>query len=179
MNVLAIIIVLVILVIAGYGFCQQKPCPQACPTGQACQQKPCPQACPTGQTCQQKPPAPGAPSVYLVDIGAYGVTRKGAPGLATSLGGTVATLAQLAGAQKAGASWCHYGWTDNTPAGQTTKTYGAYFPAQTTVRGCGGPGVNGPSPVTAAGVTVYGPRPAAGTFPSCLSNPTMGPCIMG
>jgi len=166
MNAAATIIVLVIVLIAGYA-------------GYAKYQKK--KGCPSGQSCQSTPPAPGPNEVYAYDMGAYGIGPVGgvaaaAEGMGATVA-TVATLAQLTAAQQAGAEWCHYAWTNNAAKG-AAPTDGAYFPMQTAVHECGGIGVNGPNPMTAAGVTLYGPKPPQGTLPLCAVSGSASPCVL-
>jgi Extracellular link domain len=116
------------------------------------------------------------PEVYYYGVpspntkSAYSFTLAEAEAQAQKLGGTLATMTQVAAAQAAGAQWCGWGWTQ-AGDGASYLTYprqGAY--------GCDGrPGLNimAAPGTTAASVAVYGvkPPPPAG---NCNGS---APCI--
>ena len=122
---------------------------------------PTPDACPT--------PSPGdwqcvgpddlqEPEVYHVrPNGGYTVTISQAPGVCQSLGGRLASTAEVYAAQTRGADWCSTGWVnDNASAMYPTTT--------TTGPGCGGPGVQvWTSSSGRAAVNCFGIKPPQGT----------------
>jgi len=92
------------------------------------------------------------PEVFY--IGGYDYTKAQAAATCTTHGAVVATGAQLAAAQTAGADWCATGWLSD----QTVAKY----PINTSImEGCGGsPSVVEYTPPTGkAGVNCYGIKP--------------------
>lgn len=101
-----------------------------------------------------------SPQVYLYyNPAAYPTTLAEAQNIAAdpSLGGQLATPAQVQAVQQAGAQWCAAGWASDG---------NVYFPMQSAVAGCGKPGIN-QTPCSAygnkCGVLVYGKKPSQGT----------------
>ena len=99
-----------------------------------------------------------SPQVYLYyNKGANPTTLTEAIAAAPALGGQIATPAQVQAAQQAGAEWCVVGWASDG---------NVYFPMQSTVAGCGAPGINKASCAdfgNNCGVLVYGKKPSSGT----------------
>lgn len=94
----------------------------------------------------------GPVQVYAVGPD-YRYTKGEAAGVCAKYGGSVATTAQLADAQKAGADWCFSGWVSDG---------GGKWPITTSpISGCGGrQGVIEWTPDSGkAGVNCYGPKP--------------------
>mgnify|MGYP006142437015 CR=1 FL=1 len=92
------------------------------------------------------------PEVFWV--GGYDYTKAQAAATCTTHGAVVATGAQLAAAQTAGADWCATGWLSDTHV--------AKYPINTSImEGCGGsPSVVEYTPPTGkAGVNCYGIKP--------------------
>ena len=98
-----------------------------------------------------------SPQVYLYySENANPTTLAEAQNIAATLG-QIATPAQVKTAQQAGAEWCSAGWASGG---------NVYFPMQSTVAGCGAPGINKGSCATYGnncGVLVYGKKPPSGT----------------
>jgi hypothetical protein len=108
-----------------------------------------------GETVEETaPPAVAVPDPEVFYVGGYDYTKAQAAATCTTHGAVVATGAQLAAAQTAGADWCATGWLSD----QTVAKY----PINTTImEGCGGsPGVVEYTPPTGkAGVNCYGIKP--------------------
>ena len=108
-----------------------------------------------GETVEETaPPAVAVPDPEVFYVGGYDYTKAQAAATCTTHGAVVATGAQLAAAQTAGADWCATGWLSD----QTVAKY----PINTSImEGCGG----GPSvveytpPTGKAGVNCYGIKP--------------------
>jgi hypothetical protein len=93
----------------------------------------------------------------------YTIPLSDASAVCAQFGAVVATPQQITDAYASGAEWCACGWTtDGT----------GYFPMQTQKPYCGGPGTNScesyrsASTGQSAGVSCYGPKPAANEIPS-------------
>lgn len=139
--------------------------------------------CPPHQLCANgfcTPPAL-TPEVYLCDVGRYGLDLASAQAIAQRLGGSIATMAQLAASQAAGAQWCWAGWTANDTGGHSIA-----YPMQITAHNCSyKPGVqifsSNPSPSGTYGVNVFGIKPPPNAFPVCGTSGSTGstPCVLG
>lgn len=160
--IVAVVVVLVLL-IGAYLWWRRK---KGCTTNADCT---LPNTCQGGK-CLPPPP----PEVYSYDVGRYGLTLAQAQSAAQAAGATIATSAQMAAAQGAGAQWCWAGWS----LGPDGKTYIATYPMQVTVAGCGSPGVNvfnaSPPSGSAFGVNLYGPKPPQAGTAACGAG--SGPC---
>jgi hypothetical protein len=116
------------------------------------------------------------PEVYYYGVpnpnakSAYSFTLAEAQAQAQKLGGTLATMEQVAAAQEAGAQWCGWGWT------QAGDSYYMTYPRQGAF-GCDGRGglnVMAAPPSSPASVAVYGVKPAAPPAGNCNGS---APCI--
>jgi hypothetical protein len=74
----------------------------------------------------------------LNEKAAYTMTYKQAAAKCESQGARLCSLAEVAAAQAAGASWCHHAWTSDRSG---TQAYRA-LPMQTTTANCGDEGIN-------------------------------------
>jgi hypothetical protein len=114
-----------------------------------------------GETVEETaPPAVAVPDPEpeVFYIGGYEYTKAQAAATCTTHGAVVATGAQLAAAQTAGADWCATGWLSD----QTVAKY----PINTSImEGCGGsPAVVEYTPPNGkAGVNCYGIKPVKDT----------------
>ena len=72
--------------------------------------------------------------------GVYTLTFDNAQKIATALGGTLATKAQVTEAYNNGREWCAWSWTSEPAASNGGRVRA--FPMQTKKRGCGEKGVN-------------------------------------
>ena len=166
---------------------QKCPACALCPRGKECPA--CP-LCPRGEDCppcglcppkEECPPCPlplihrGKPQVYYYDVGHYGIKSGEAEAVAKQMGAKVASYAQLKTALEAGANWCRFGWI-TMGRGTRGPIYQGAFPLQKKTKGCGRAGINFAMLGLSFGVTLYGPKPAEGTFPVC--GKTKGSCIM-
>ena len=112
--------------------------------------------------------------VYYADKGAYpkmySLDYNAAQALAKTLGGTLATPAQLQEAQKSGAQWCSSGWLSDKSQ---------QYPMQAAVQGCGNRAGIIADSLAKSGATIYGPKPTKDKYKDCYDskNPPDQPCI--
>jgi hypothetical protein len=146
MEPVAALLVLLILLVAGYSILRSRR--GGCKTDTDCIP---PSTCQNGKCAR-------APEVYHYDTGRYELTFEDAEAAAVKLNAKIATIEQVQAAKDAGGSWCNFGWVADKNIA---------YPMNKEASGCA-TGINYRPPYQQKfGVNLYGVKPPRGRYHIC------------